>query len=202
MASTDKEAAARDVTPSNPRGIPYAPFVDKVEDYVTTRADVEPTLRRFQEMIAKYQFMEQNLQRRVVGLKEKLPDIRKTLETVRFLKLRTSESDPIETTFELNDTLYAKAAIPPTDEVYLWLGANVMLSYPIDEAESLLDSKQQAAKQSLSNCEEDLDFLREQITTMEVAVARVYNWDVVHKRKEKEEEEKEKGKGAEGASGS
>lgn len=88
-----------------------------------------------------------------------------------------------------------------------------MLSYPIDEAEALLESKLQAAKQSLSNCEEDLDFLREQITvsllvlklpwqgnlsdsgqTMEVAVARVYNWDVVQKRKEKEEEEKEKGK--------
>ncbi|KAL2151355.1 hypothetical protein VTH82DRAFT_6453 [Thermothelomyces myriococcoides] len=194
MASTDKEAATKDATPSNPRGIPYAPFVDKVEDYVTSRADVEPTLRRFQEMIAKYQFMEQNLQRRVAGLKDKMPDIRKTLETVRFLKLRTGESDPIETTFELNDTLYAKAEIPPTDEVYLWLGANVMLSYPIDEAEALLESKLQAAKQSLSNCEEDLDFLREQITTMEVAVARVYNWDVVQKRKEKEEEEKEKGK--------
>ena len=29
---------------------------------------------------------------------------------------------------------------------------------------------------------------------MEVAVARVYNWDVVQKRKEKEEEEKTKGK--------
>ena len=37
----------------------------------------------------KYQFMEQNLQRRVVGLKDKLPDIKKTLDTVRFLKLRT-----------------------------------------------------------------------------------------------------------------
>jgi hypothetical protein len=37
---------------------------------------------------------------------------------------------------------------------------------------------------------------------MEVAVARVYNWDVVQKRKEKEEEEKGKGKSAEGASGS
>jgi hypothetical protein len=34
-------------------------------------------------------------------------------------------SDPIEATFELNDTLYAKAHIPPTDEVYLWLGVNV-----------------------------------------------------------------------------
>jgi hypothetical protein len=28
----------------------------------------------------------------------------------------------MEATFELNDTLYAKAHIPPTEEVYLWLG--------------------------------------------------------------------------------
>lgn len=74
------------------------------------------------------------------------------------------DSDPIEATFELNDTLYAKAHIPPTEEVYLWLGANVMLAYPLSEAEMLLDSKLAAAKQNLANCEEDLDFLREQIT--------------------------------------
>jgi hypothetical protein len=39
---------------------------------------------------------------------------------------------------------------------------------------------------------------------MEVAVARVYNWDVVQKRKDKEEEEKEKGegKGDQGPTGS
>ena len=74
------------------------------------------------------------------------------------------DSEPIEATFELNDTLYAKAHIPPTDEVYLWLGANVMLAYPISEAEVLLESKLKAAKQNLENCEEDLDFLREQIT--------------------------------------
>jgi prefoldin subunit 5 len=74
------------------------------------------------------------------------------------------DSDPIEATFELNDTLYAKANIPPTDEVYLWLGANVMLAYPISEAETLLEGKLNAAQQNLANCEEDLDFLREQIT--------------------------------------
>jgi hypothetical protein len=39
-----------------------------------------------------------------------------------------------------------------------------MLSYPIAEAEVLLGSKLGAAKQNLKNCEEDLDFLREQIT--------------------------------------
>lgn len=36
----------------------------------------------------KYQFMEVNLQRRMTGLNEKIPDISKTLDTVRFLKLR------------------------------------------------------------------------------------------------------------------
>jgi hypothetical protein len=39
-----------------------------------------------------------------------------------------------------------------------------MLAYSIPEAESLLESKLIAAQQSLDNCEEDLDFLREQIT--------------------------------------
>lgn len=39
-----------------------------------------------------------------------------------------------------------------------------MLSYPINEAEELLSSKLSSAQISLSNCEEDLDFLREQIT--------------------------------------
>ena len=39
-----------------------------------------------------------------------------------------------------------------------------MLAYPIDEAEELLESKLKAAQTSLNNCEEDLDFLREQVT--------------------------------------
>lgn len=32
--------------------------------------------------------MELNLQRRMTGLREKIPDIQKTLDTVQFLKLR------------------------------------------------------------------------------------------------------------------
>ena len=74
------------------------------------------------------------------------------------------DSEPLEATFELNDTLYAKANIPYSDEVYLWLGANVMLAYPIEEAVELLESKLKTAQDNLENCEEDLDFLREQIT--------------------------------------
>ena len=50
------------------------------------------------------------------------------------------------------------------DEVYLWLGANVMLAYPVDEAAEMLQEKLSAAEASLAICEEDADFLREQIT--------------------------------------
>ena len=37
---------------TNPRGIPFAPFVDKVEDYVSSRAEVDTTMKSFQEMIS------------------------------------------------------------------------------------------------------------------------------------------------------
>lgn len=37
---------------SNPRGIPVAPFVDDVEKFVDSRDDIEPNLKKFQEMIA------------------------------------------------------------------------------------------------------------------------------------------------------
>lgn len=80
--------------------------------------------------------------------------------------IQADATSNLETRFELNDTLYARANIAPadTEEVYLWLGANVMLAYPIAEAEELLQEKLSAAQKTLSNCEEDQEFLREQIT--------------------------------------
>lgn len=51
----------KDAAATNPRGIPYAPFVDKVEDYVTSRADVENTLKSFQEMISYVMFWHSGL---------------------------------------------------------------------------------------------------------------------------------------------
>ncbi|KAA8899248.1 Prefoldin subunit domain-containing protein [Sphaerosporella brunnea] len=208
MAEVAKNEAAADSKvnrDSNPRGIPVAPFVEDVESFVSSRSEIEPNLKKFQEMIAKYQFMEINTQRRAAGLKDKIPDIRKTLETVQFLIARGGggvedvEKKSFDTTFELNDTLYAKATIDgsTTDEVYLWLGANVMLAYPIEEAKMLLEGKLSAALESLKNCEEDMDFLRQQITTLEVNTARLYNYEVTLKRRDRaeaEEEEKRKKK--------
>lgn len=53
-----------------------------------------------------------------------------------------------------------------------------MLSYPLQEASDLLADKLVAARQQLANLVEDVEFLKEQITIMEVNTARVYNFDV------------------------
>jgi Prefoldin subunit len=48
--------------------------------------------------------------------------MQKTLDTVKFLDSKKDKDEDLETRFELNDTLFATALIPPTEEVYLWLG--------------------------------------------------------------------------------
>jgi len=82
----------------------------------------------------------------------------------------------------LNDTLWANATIKSTKTVNLWLGANVMLEYTLQEAKELLENKLDTNQNALKNVLEDLEFLREQVTTMEVNIARVFNWDVKRRR--------------------
>ncbi|ESK91483.1 prefoldin subunit [Moniliophthora roreri MCA 2997] len=190
----------------NPRGIPKAPFIVDPEAHIGgPDADAEGPLKAIQDSIAKYRYMDANLTQRRQGLEEKIPDIKKTLSMVQFLRDRKegkkagddaeddleddleedSEPKPLKTTFELNDTLFAEAELEDTDTVYLWLGANVMLSYKIPAAIDLLKSKLQAAETTLANTVEDLEFLREQLTVMEVNMARVYNADVKRRREKR-----------------
>ena len=63
-----------------------------------------------------------------------------------------------------------------------------MLSYKIPAAVVLLKSKLEVAQTSLDHTSEDLEFLREQLTIMEVNTARVYNWDVKRRRELREAE--------------
>lgn len=65
-----------------------------------------------------------------------------------------------------------------------------MLSYKIPAAIELLRSKLEAAEANVASLIEDLVFLREQLTMMEVNMARVYNWDVKRRRDRRQEEAK------------
>lgn len=58
-----------------------------------------------------------------------------------------------------------------------------MLEYTTDEAMELLQKNLGAATKSLEEVNKDLDFCKDQNTTLEVAMARIYNWDVQERRK-------------------
>ncbi|PWN92323.1 Prefoldin, subunit 3 [Acaromyces ingoldii] len=164
-------------------GIPKAPFITDVVAHLGGPDEpVEPHLRKFQETMQKYKLMETDRFQRKRALEEKVPDIKKTLDMVMLLKEKKEAEEALDTHFELNDTLYAKATIPPVETVHLWLGANVMLAYPLEEAIALLSARLEGSEKSLVTLREDLDFLRDQITTMEVNTARMHNWDVKRRR--------------------
>ena len=119
--------------------------------------------------------MEISLNNKRMRMQSKLEDLNKSIASVEGLKLNPTSTFQ----FELNDTLYTKARLPETqnqlETIHLWLGANVMLSYPVEEGLVLLREKKEEAEGIVKKCEEDLLYVRDQITTMEVNTARVYN---------------------------
>ncbi|CAG4930826.1 prefoldin subunit 3 [Colias croceus] len=159
-------------------GIPEAIFVDNVDEFMNLPENsegVEKVLRRLDEQHGKYKFMEYTLSAKRRRLRQQIPDLGRSLEMIE--KLR-AQKENVETQFLLSDQVFVKADIPPTENVCLWLGANVMLEYTLEDAENLLTTNMATAKKNLECVEHDLDFLRDQWTTTEVNMARVYNWDV------------------------
>ncbi|XP_057710595.1 prefoldin subunit 3 [Corythoichthys intestinalis] len=167
-------------------GIPEAVFVEDVDSFMKLPGNekADSALRKLDEQYQKYKYMEVNLLQKKLRLRNQIPQIKQTLEILRHMQKKKDTTEPMETHFMLADNVYCKASVPPTDKVCLWLGANVMLEYDIDDARALLEKNLGTAARNLETLEEDLDFLRDQFTTTEVNMARVYNWDVKRRSRE------------------
>lgn len=128
-------------------------------------------------LASKYRLMEGSLRNkrdRFQGLHQELDD---SLKALAMLSSHAGTTTSIPYTYELGDTLYGHATLPPAAErnVGLWLGAGVMLEYPLGEARQFLQGKREERAEELRKVEHDLDFIRAQITTTEVTLARLYN---------------------------
>ena len=115
--------------------------------------------------------------RQKASLKSKMPEIKRTLEMVALLKQKHDGDDKaVETNFLVSDNIWAKAKVPnESGKVGLWLGANVMVEYNFNDALQLCGKNLANAQQKFTETEDDLGYLKEQTTTTEVNVARVYN---------------------------
>lgn len=153
-------------------------FQDDVDAYMSRSENngiVDEVLKRLDQQHAKYKFMELNLLSKKRRLLSQIPELKRSLTMIEQLE---KQSDEFETQFLLSDQIFAKAVIPPTQNVFLWLGANVMLEYTLEDAKKLLSDNIATASKNMNCVEHDLDFLRDQFTTTEVNMARVFNWDV------------------------
>lgn len=120
-------------------------------------SSADKVLKRLDEQHSKYKLMEYNITARRRKLKIQIPDLAKSLEMIDILR---EQAEDKETQFLLSEQVFLKTTVQPTKTVCLWLGANVMLEYPLDEAEVLLKQNMESAEQNLKCLEHDQDFLR------------------------------------------
>ncbi|KAJ1620677.1 putative prefoldin subunit 3 [Pavlovales sp. CCMP2436] len=167
--------------------IPVMPFIDDIDAAMVKEGrSAETSIQKLQEQYNGYKMVEQQLTARKMKLRSKVPDIEKTLGVVKRMKASQEEGlSELKTHYELCDAVYAKAVVPIAEEqtVFLWLGANVMLEYTVEEAVLLLTTNLASAQRALVEVSEGLGFLKDQMTTCEVNMARVFNWDVRERRK-------------------
>ena len=178
-------------TTENSRKIPKVVFIDNTDAWVEKYGE-DALFAQMNELYQKYKYMEVNLIRARQNLKVKLPDIKKTLEMVAMLKQKyEGDNKEVTTNYLLSDNVWARAKLPNnTGKVGLWLGANLMVEYTYDEALKLLAKNLANAEAKIQETEDDINFLKDQLTTSEVNLARVYNQGVINTRKQKEEEKK------------
>lgn len=119
--------------------------------------NIDEVLKKLDNQHAKYKFMEYNLLSKKKRLQNQVPELKRSLTMIEKLGEQKNE---FETQFLLSEQVFAKAQVPPTDNVFLWLGANVMLEYSLKDAQELLTQNIAAATRNLKHVEHDLDFLR------------------------------------------
>ena len=76
----------------NARGIPAAVFIDDVEKFLEG-SSVEVALGAFNELYGKYKYMEKSFENNKAIFKSKIPEITQTLELLKLMKHKQTESE-------------------------------------------------------------------------------------------------------------
>ena len=162
-----------DKTKRNSRGVPTMNFIDDVEEWIN-KYTAEKLISYLNQYLNKYKYMDAQISKTNQAVQSKVPDIEKCLETIDYFEKKEKEK-PIKVDYMVSNNLWAKAEVNVPDSVFLWLGANIMCEYKMEEAKTLLNQNLNNAKVQVKKNVEDLEFTKDQITVCEVNIARVYN---------------------------
>ena len=160
--------------------IPSAIFIESAEDYCKEHG-IDPVVQALSTAYNKFKFTEGQFTKYKESMNVKIPEIEKAIKLIEYLK--DSDDDSLTTKFPLTDGLYTEAECTQKDVVYLWLGANTIVEYNYEEALELLNKNLANAKKNKDTYEQDLEYIKDQITIMEVNFARVHNYRVATTKK-------------------
>lgn len=141
----------------------------------------EATIGAFRNLSGKYESMLNHLAMREMRLAEKIEEISKSIDAIGHLAAHPQ--DQLTVQYELGDTMFASARLPAGTKVNLWLGANVMLEYELEDAKKLLGEKLVDNKAVLAKIKHDQMFVREQITILQVSTSRLVNHIIESRKK-------------------
>ena len=169
--------------PPHPRGLPSVLFIEDEEAFlVKTGFTEEAAALEMRAAFQQLQSMASNLRGKRTSLESKLPETSKALAMVAQLKTKRQKKETARVTYELIGGVYCAADVAPSDKVMLWLGANVMVEYSLDEAETFLSKQLSDATEALQTTKEDIAHLDDQINTLEVNINRMHNHAMAKRR--------------------
>jgi len=182
--------AKPDLKDVNPRGIPKALFIDLNDTKITS--NLELTVANIQQNLQKYEYMLKSKDQQLKSITDITKDIKTNSKVIDTLIAQNADDSDDEDgefqdiQYELEDGLFAFASIPKkstTNTVSLWLGSGILMEFTYEEAQQILSEKSAVYTNKINEIMEDIEFLREQITTLQVNMSKVYNYSILQKRK-------------------
>ncbi|BAM39418.1 prefoldin subunit 3 [Theileria orientalis strain Shintoku] len=160
--------------------VPEAKYIDNIEKFVADKNPAELT-EIAKELLSKYRFMEKSTNSKLLVISEKIPELKDALATLEMLlkKKESGDKSSLSTYFKISDTLYSEANVPYTESAFLWLGANTMVEYPLEDAIKLLTEQHNGIEVLIQEMNTELDWIKKQITCTEINVARLHNFTVM-----------------------
>jgi prefoldin subunit 5 len=155
------------------RKLPEIMFIEDVPKFVK-KYGKEAVIENLNHAYNKFKFTESQFQNYKTTVAKKVPEINRSLELIKAMLKKKDEENQIK--FQLSDGLFVEGTVPKGNKtVALWLGSDVMVEYSLEEGIELLQNNLDKAEYSIKTYNEDLEFLKEQITCCEVNMSRVHN---------------------------
>jgi len=159
---------------------------DEIPTLLSSRGlSIEDLYGELNTLHSKYKLMESQLEEGRARARSKVPELEASLSSLDMLERKAAAGATATTFYNISDVVYVPARIVPRDLVAVWMGAGVMLEYSYGEARELLSQQLAAAGSKMATNSADLAFLRDQIITTEVNIARTYNFSVKEARRKK-----------------